>query len=372
MLSLPDRALLVKLFYLNGESATVALRKFRTAKGLKTKKGPMSCSGILKLVQRFEDTGSLEDRPRSGRPSLAESRITEVETTMNALAAESSMGSSSARKAGRILNVPDSSIRRILHGILHLYPYKLQSLQELQTGDTAARETFAKWALARMESDPQWLFNVFWTDEAHFTLHGDVNTQNTRIWATSNPREYTTTPLQPAKVTVWCGFTSSFIVGPFFFEEPCPTLGWKTCTVTAERYLTLLRDEVVPALNQRGVLSVITFMQDGAPPHFANPVKQFLLDTFGVDRVIARGCKIAWPARSPDLTPVDFWLWGYLKSLVYRSSPSTLAELKHCICREVSAIHSDLLHSAVTSVVSRLTCVVDCSGGHVEHLLLPK
>ncbi len=47
-----------------------------------------------------------------------------------------------------------------------------------------------------------------------------------------------------------------------------------------------------------------------------------------------------------------------------------MTELKDSICREVSAIHSDMLHSAVMGVVSRLICVLPCGGGHVEHLLL--
>ena len=52
MLSLPDRALVVKLLYKNGESTTVTLRKFRTEKGLKAQKSPISLNGILNLVRR--------------------------------------------------------------------------------------------------------------------------------------------------------------------------------------------------------------------------------------------------------------------------------------------------------------------------------
>ncbi|GFV01308.1 DUF4817 domain-containing protein [Trichonephila clavipes] len=89
-----------------------------------------------------------------------------------------------------------------------------------------------------MEPDPTWVFNILWTDEAHFSLHGDVNNHNCRIWATSNPREYTQKPLHSPKVTAWCGFTGSFIIGPFFFETQCPVNGWITETVNAQRYLT--------------------------------------------------------------------------------------------------------------------------------------
>ena len=370
MLSLQDKALLIKLFYKNGESATSTLRKFRTTKAIKEKKGPISLSGILKLVKRFEETGCLEDRPRSGRPSLGEERVTAVQRVMEDMAAGSSKGSSSAREAGKILGMPESSIRRILHGILQMYPYKLQLLHDIMPADIAARESFAKWALTKLEHEPQWLFNVLWTDEAHFALHGDVNTHNSRIWATSNPREYATKPIHSPHVTVWCGFTASFVVGPFFFEERCQNSGWKTCTVTAERYLLLLREKVVPELQERGVLSTVIFMQDGAPPHAASTVKTFLLKTFGEDRVISRGCKIKWPPRSPDLTPVDFWMWGYLKSLVYRSTPSTLPELKDAIRQAVSGISQEMLYAAVTGVVTRLTCSIQCGGGHVEQLKL--
>ena len=71
-----------------------------------------------------------------------------------------------------------------------------------------------------------------------------------------------------------------------FFEEHCPVPGKKTCNVTAERYLALLRDHVVPALPERRALPVVTVMQDGSPPHIACDVKAFLLESFPKDRVI--------------------------------------------------------------------------------------
>ena len=97
-------------------------------------------------------------------------------------------------------------------------------------------------------------------------------------------------------VTVWCGFAVSFILGLFFFQKLCPACGRKTCTVTSERYLTLLRDRIVPAFQERHELTVVTFMQDGAPSHISRDVKTFLLESFTKDRVILiRGCKIQWP-----------------------------------------------------------------------------
>ncbi|GFX54969.1 uncharacterized protein TNCV_3318861 [Trichonephila clavipes] len=159
-------------------------------------------------------------------------------------------------------------------------------------------------------------------------------------------------------------------VRPFFFETQCPVNGWITETVNTQRYLTLLRETVVPCVIQRGQISNVKFMQDGSTSHTANPVIAFLIQTFGEDRIVSRRRRYTWLPRSPDLTPADFWLWGYLKSRVYLSGPSSLLELKDAIHSEVSSIHPDMLHSAVAGFVTRLECLLPCGGGHAEHILL--
>jgi hypothetical protein len=55
------------------------------------------------------------------------------------------------------------------------------------------------------------------------------------------------------------------------------------------------------------------YMHDGASPHFVRIVTQHL---FG-EQWIGRGGPVSWPARSPDLNPLDLLLWRHLKSLVY-------------------------------------------------------
>ncbi|GFU73792.1 DUF4817 domain-containing protein [Trichonephila clavipes] len=285
MLSAPDKALLVKLFYMNEESATIALRKFRVQENVKSGKGPLTPAGLLKLVKRFEETGKLEDRARAGRPCLKETRAPCIAVEMEAIASEAASGTSDS-EAARRLGLPPSSDRNIFRRILQLYPYKLQSCHELLPAYTSQREAFAKWTFSKMEQDSTWVFNILWTDEAYFSLHGDVNNHNCRIWATSNPR-------------------------PFFFETQCPVNGWIMETVNAQRYLTLLRETVVPCLIQQGQISNATFLQDRATSHTANPVKAFLIQTFGEDRIVSRRCRYPWLPRSPDLTSADFWL-GYI------------------------------------------------------------
>ncbi|GFU14668.1 hypothetical protein NPIL_406251 [Nephila pilipes] len=103
---------------------------------MKTGKVPLTVAGLTKLVQRFEETGLLEDRVRFGRPSLRQTRSTYTTAEIETLASESAARTSSAREAGRRLGLPPSSIRNIRHRVLNQYPYNLQSCRELLLSDT--------------------------------------------------------------------------------------------------------------------------------------------------------------------------------------------------------------------------------------------
>jgi hypothetical protein len=69
------------------------------------------------------------------------------------------------------------------------------------------------------------------------------------------------------------------------------------------------------------------FMRDGASPHFLCIVRQRLNQTFG-EQWIGSGGPVNWPARSPDLNPLDFWLWVHLKILLYSAPISDLEVLE--------------------------------------------
>ncbi|GFW31848.1 transposable element Tc3 transposase [Trichonephila clavipes] len=74
------------------------------------------------------------------------------------------------------------------------------------------------------------------------------------------------------------------------------------------------------------------FQQDGATCHTARATIDLLKDTFG-DRLISRFGPVNWPPRSCDLTPLDYFLQGYIKSLDYANKPETLDHLEDNIRR---------------------------------------
>ena len=60
---------------------------------------------------------------------------------------------------------------------------------------------------------------IIFSDEAHFDLGGYLSKQNCRIWDTENPHAYIKKPAHPKWITVWCGFCSRGIIGPFFVQN---------------------------------------------------------------------------------------------------------------------------------------------------------
>jgi hypothetical protein len=185
MLSLQDKALLIKLYYTNSESATVALRRFRSMKHIKCGRGPLSPFGLRRVVKCFEETGRLAAGPRSGRPSTSTTVASTIQEHIDDVAESSPYGTASARAVSRITGIAVTTVWRTLRMTLRRYPYKIQHVHQLLVGDAPKREVFARWAFSKMEQDENWLFNILWTDEAHFSLHGGVNSQNCRIWATA-------------------------------------------------------------------------------------------------------------------------------------------------------------------------------------------
>ncbi|GFY22000.1 uncharacterized protein TNCV_3296441 [Trichonephila clavipes] len=68
----------------------------------------------------------------------------------------------------------------------------------------------------------------------------------------------------------------------------------------------------IPELNNHDVQE-LWFQQDGAACHTVRATIDLLKDTFG-DRLISRFGPVNWPPRSCNLTPLDYFMWGYVKS----------------------------------------------------------
>ncbi|KAJ8960883.1 hypothetical protein NQ318_020182 [Aromia moschata] len=85
---------------------------------------------------------------------------------------------------------------------------------------------------------------------------------------------------------------------------------------------------------------------------------------------IGRRGSIEWPARSPDFTPLDFFLWGHVQNSVFKQRPRNLEDLKVRITAEMRRIPAEVLHRATTVEFKyRLGHCLAVNGAQFEHLI---
>ncbi|GFX91542.1 guanine nucleotide-binding protein G(o) subunit alpha [Trichonephila clavipes] len=124
----------------------------------------------------------------------------------------------------------------------------------------------------------------------------------------------------------------------------------------------------IPELNNHDVQE-LWFLQDGATCHAARATIDLLKDMFG-DRLISRFGPVNWPPRSCDLTPLDYFLWGYVKSLVYADKPQTLDHLEDNIRRVIADIRPQMLEKVIENWTSRLDYIRASRGSHMPEIIL--
>ena len=226
-------------------------------------------------------------------------------------------GTISSRRNG--LGIPLATFNRITQLDLNFHPYQMIKHHQLLPGDRQRRLQFCQWLLDRPD---RILEDLLIGDEAGFAMNAMVNTHNIRAY---RPRGQPPVEFgyqrnnSRLKVITWVGLMGNgTILGPVFFDE----------NVNGPRYLAMINEQVVPALaSERGYrrqgngrFRRVWWAQDGAPCHRNRATTDRLTELFG-ERVIALNRPVEWPPRSPDLTPLDFSLWGHLKSRLQPDRP---------------------------------------------------
>ena len=135
------------------------------------------------------------------------------------------------------------------------------------------------------------------------------------------------------KINVWCSLMHNQIIGTFIFAES---------TITTNIYLNMLKHYVVPQLEE--FQPWVVFQQDVAPPHWGLIVRDFFNETFP-NRWIGRNGPTPWLPRSPDNTPLDFFLWGYVKDRVYRTPVRDVETLQSRIIDVLATVNEEMLES---------------------------
>jgi len=108
------------------------------------------------------------------------------------------------------------------------------------------------------------------------------------------------------------------------------------------------------------------YQHDTAPPHFSQVIRQYLNHKFP-NQWIDHGHAQNWPPWSPDLNPLDYYVWGYMNVMVYAHKGNTREELLQQILSTARSINNTaVLHKVTSSLVTRVRKCIQADRGHFE------
>ena len=323
------------------------------------------------FMHRLVATNGLANRPHVDHHHLAVNALNQIE--VDAHMADDPH--SSVRRTAQALGISRMSAHRMMSTDANgqkQYPYKFKKAMGLSERNIADRLVFANNFLAMGGMDGiEWAGyrDMLFTDEAHVDVDGYMNSQNMRIWAGENPLFTLTGTHHPDRLTIWTGISSRGLVGPFFI------LG----IVDGATYRQLLVEKIIPELVRLGYdLDTLWWQQDGAPAHTAHATLELLQQWFG-NRIISRGLEgRAWPGCSPDITPMDYFVWGVMKNAIFRPrdshgtlrpwKPVNRFDLTVRIYDALSTITVAMCERAIRGVFHRCGELVINGGHHVNGL----
>lgn len=306
------------------------------------------------LLERFIETGSVSYPQKQKRVKS----IVNEENEFVILTALIENPHVSTRQLENNFNISKTSIRRIIKKN-KFHPYRIQRHQELQESDYQYRLNFCNWVEEQLNENQNILDNIMFTDECTFHRNGFVNRHNFHYYSAENPHYFRVYSQKRWSLNVWAGIMGTTIIGPFFFDG----------NLNANKYFRFLQENLFELLENVPLAQIrnMIFQQDGAPPHHAGIVKEWLNNTFH-EKWIGRDGPTRWPARSPDLTPLDYFLWGYVKEKVYKEETTTVEDMKIRIQNAFETITPEMLNKVKNEFRQRVRLCIDKQGRHFEHL----
>lgn len=278
---------------------------------------------IKEWSKKLFETGTIMDKPRCGRPNERGQNIDNIRDIIT------NNPRTSTRRLSEEVNVPRTTVRRVLKTDLHLRPFKPTKVQYLYPHDLLTRVHCCQLILQKYDNN-RLRDKIFFSDECAIYLSSKGS--NVVIWSNENPHYWEQVQQNPPHVMVWAAMSASQLLGPYFIEG----------VMDSERYVQLLREQFMPDLQQRGHLYSCHLQQDGAPPHTAVRTREFLNAQFN-GRWIGKFGPTPWPPRSPDLTSCDNALWGIVKSNIRQRNPESVDDLKTAVITVFQEIDAHLL-----------------------------
>ncbi|GFU85363.1 transposable element Tcb2 transposase [Trichonephila clavipes] len=209
------------------------------------------------------------------------------------------------------------------------------------------------WAREHVSWTQQQWASVLFTDESRFSMESDSG--RLLIWREQRTRYHQSNTVERHSyrgggILVWAGISLGGHTDLHVFHGG---------TVTGLRY----RDEILDPYVHPYAAAIgndFILMDDNARPHRARIVEEYLED-HGLERM-------AWPARSPDLNPIEH-LWDYLgrEFAALNPPPRSLHELKQGLLCVWSSLPIPVSDNLINSMENRCPQCIQVRGGHIPY-----
>ena len=186
-------------------------------------------------------------------------------------------------------------------------------------------------------------------------MTGHVNSHNAIHWWSTLPTTVNTRPLHSPCVTVFAGVSSHGLIGPYFLKMPW----WIMSAWTVRTTLICCRTNSFQILTTSPspthiypFLSIYHYwFAFLLRAHTSNIACNLITTEFG-GKTIGERLGHDWPARSPDLNPCDFWMWGAMKDAIHAEGPAAnLNEIKRRVTAFFCSVPEEQCGQAVQSVI---------------------
>ena len=150
---------------------------------------------------------------------------------------------------------------------------------------------------------------------------------------------------------------------PYFFENEAGA----AVSINGLRYETMINEFLWPELKDMD-MDDGCFHQDNATCHTSGETIGLFPEKFP-GRVISRNCDYNRPPRLCNLTPLDFFLWGFVKDKVYADAPQSIQELKEKIRAAIDEIETQMCENVMENFMKRAWSCKCSRGGHINDII---